>query len=244
MYFSPKVIKDYKDFAMQVIGGAQSTKRDSVILEMAPENVHISRNLDVGENWLRARKHLPHEKEPFTKLENIGMNTNNPTQGRCNEVGESLLYICKLRDTALAEIGAKENDVVSVGHLLIRTPKKVIDLTGAIWNSTNQKYGCYNSKEARDFLLLLVEHYFKSQTDDDVYKVTNYTSKIFKAANVNGIRYNSTYWKNNNDWVNVALVDQQDIEWLYTDELQINNKDNLCHEYDCSLIKRVTPSDL
>jgi len=240
---SSKVIDGYQEFARQVIQGATSTKWDDVIFQMATENVHVGRNLNPGECWVRARKHTPDEMEPFIKLENIGMNRNNPKQGRCNEDGESLLYICKSRDSALAEISAKEEDIVSVGHFIIRKTQKVVDLTDAIWNSNRKKYGTYNSNEARHFLLLLVQNYFKAQNDKNIYRITNHISKMLKAADVDGIKYCSTHWKDNRAWVNVALVSQKDVEWRYTDQWQIIKTDTWCHNYDCKRLTRIKLND-
>ncbi|MGE4354275.1 MAG: RES domain-containing protein [Oscillospiraceae bacterium] len=235
-YIFSEVNKKYSDFVRDVISGVETTAYDNIIRDLAPDNIHIGRNIRIGERCVRARKHKNSGEPPFGEMD-IGMNKKCPFQGRWNKNGESLFYLCKKRDTAFVEIDSKIGDTVSLGHFIFRQEKKLIDLTGTIWSDSNGIYGGVSAREARSFLLLLVENQCKNQNSEEAYKVTNYLWKLLKSVNIDGIRYNSVHWKQKSDWACFALTSDSGVEWRYTEQWKIENIDRKGHHFCCTSLK-------
>lgn len=230
-------INAYEAFIAEVHAGVSETKYDAIIKELLSENIHV-----VGESaddayWFRARKHSNFHEQPYT-YEDIGINRRNPMTGRWNEYGEGLLYLSKTRDNALEEIQAETTNIVSVGRFFIGSGIRVADFSNAALADTYGYYGGLNSFHARYFLVLLIANYFKAQSSPNIYRVTNFVSKLIQSLGLDGILYESV----KNEAVDcLALTSMNQVYWKNTRQWRIDTFIENKHKFDCSLLKTLRP---
>lgn len=127
--------------------------------------------------------------------------------GRCNRVGQSVLYLAEDQYTALAETRPGKRKRVSIAEFNLKRDVKIIDI---IYNESDDSNSAIKQ--------IALNFYIVQNENADYYRITQCISRIVKEAGFDGIRYSSSLSETGR---NVVLFDVAVAECINSKVYQI-----------------------
>lgn len=227
-------LEAYNSFVQLVLNGEKSTKFDKIISDLTFDNLESLGDSRSNSYWWRARSHKSLSEAPYVQQQ-IGVNRKAPVNGRFNNEGKGLLYLCKKRDTAFEEIHAHIGDVISVGRFKINDLIRVFvfDPDRGFISNTSGVYGDLDAFSARYFLILLLYNYISAENTSNTYIVTQYISSLLENNGVSGILYKSVVDRRNDC---LCLFSEEHTRYCYTRQWKLLDYEAANHRYECELL--------
>jgi len=229
--FSPS-LKAYCEFTQLVLEGKTSSDFDKIIIDLIFDNLIYVGDVRGNSFWWRARIHNESNQLPHVK-DQIGINKSSASSGRFNAYGRGCLYLSRTRDNAFEEVQVQKSCDVSVGRFKLTNPIKVFDFVYAPISNTLGVYGGLSAFHARYFLVLVIENYIKSNNSPEIFKITQYVSRLFQKNGVAGILYKSVKDKRTDC---LCLFSDNQTQYCYTKQWRVLDFDEINHKYRCEFV--------
>jgi len=186
------------------------------LFDLIINNPYNHKVLQKGTILFRARANNLHR--PFTKASEIGINKANPSVNRASPLGIPYMYLAEEAETAIAEIRANVNQVVTVGQFKTRRRLSFLTLNSAVsYYEVNTEE--FEPIEVAAFILGLGFAFAKpvSVSAELDYLPCQYFAEYCKQKGLAGIRYISAakgfQFDNRQNHYNYVLFDEHNVEF-------------------------------
>ena len=169
--------------------------------------------ISAGTRFYRARVS---DKKGYSRKEMWAPPDDVASPGRANSKGQSCLYLCSSKNTAVKEIRAHAFDYVTIATFRLNRNARVLDLSSIVHSSPfytgNDKVAyLVNENTLRQIQNDLAKPMSRLDSDLD-YLPTQYISDFAKFLGYDGVKYFSTF---DNSSYNVALFDASACDCTY-----------------------------